>query len=87
MPSKSSKSSEPPVHKAKAKDVSNIYFNHDYAIKLLKAKKVDPQQLVFLERFLKKAKKDDQERWYAPTFYDRDTYGRETARVGPNDKH
>jgi hypothetical protein len=53
MPPKTSKLSARTGYKAKAKDVSNVYFNHDYAIKLLKAKRVNPQQLIFLERFLK----------------------------------
>jgi len=55
MQPKSSKPAKSSVHKAKAKDVSNVYFNYDHAVKLLKAKRCDPQQLLFLERFLKKA--------------------------------
>ena len=87
MPPKTSKLSTRTGYKAKTKDVSNVYFNHDYAIKIIKAKRVNPQQLIFLERFLKKSKQDDQGRWFSPTFYDRDTYGREISRIGPDDKH
>ena len=54
MPPKASKPAKSSIHKAKAKDVSNVYFNYDHAVKILKAKRCDPQQLLFLERFLKK---------------------------------
>lgn len=82
-------SSRSTIHKAKANDVSNVYFNHEHATKLLNASatSIDPQQIIFLQRFLKKAKQDANGHWYTPTFYDRDSYGREMSRIGPDDKH
>ena len=56
--SKSSKPARSSVRKAKAKDVSNVVFDYTRANLLIKAGRVDKQQLIFLERFLKKAKQD-----------------------------
>ena len=48
--SKSSKSVQPNIRKAKAKDVSNVVFDYTRANLLIKAARVDKQQLIFLRR-------------------------------------
>ena len=85
--SKTSRSAKTYAHKARPKDVSNVYFNYDNATRLMQAGKLDPQDLLQLERFISKAKQDNEGRWYSPTFYDRETYGREIARIGNDDRN
>ncbi len=81
------KSTKTYAHKARSKDVSKVYFNYDNATRLIQAGRVDRQHLLQLERYIGKSKQDEDGRWYAPTFYDRDTYGREISRVGSDDKY